>query len=173
MTALPQLVAAFHSLVGLAAVFVAGAAFYAPEAYGIGVASDIKTSSLIEMSIGTAIGAITPPHSPGVVDVQVAQGVESVAAAAAFRYQVPFVRGDTNQDGLLNITDGVFILNYLFVPMTDTSCPDALDINDDNQIGTTDALMLLNYLFLGGPPPLPPFPDPGLDPTPDGPGCDL
>ncbi len=59
MTALPQLVAAFHSLVGLAAVFVAGAAFYAPEAYGIGVAGDIKTASLIEMSIGTAIGAIT------------------------------------------------------------------------------------------------------------------
>ncbi len=59
MTALPQLVAAFHSLVGLAAVFVAGAAFYAPEAYGIGVSGDIKTASLIEMSIGTAIGAIT------------------------------------------------------------------------------------------------------------------
>ena len=59
MTALPQLVAAFHSLVGLAAVFVASAAFYAPEAYGIGVAGDIKTASLIEMSIGTAIGAIT------------------------------------------------------------------------------------------------------------------
>lgn len=59
MTALPQLVAAFHSLVGLAAVFVAGSAFYAPEAYGIGTAGDIHTSSLIEMSIGTAIGAIT------------------------------------------------------------------------------------------------------------------
>jgi NAD(P) transhydrogenase subunit beta len=59
MTALPQLVAAFHSLVGLAAVFVAGAAFYAPEAYGIGTTGDIKTGSLIEMSIGTAIGAIT------------------------------------------------------------------------------------------------------------------
>jgi NAD(P) transhydrogenase subunit beta len=59
MTALPQLVAAFHSLVGLAAVFVAGAAFYAPEAYGIGTVGDIKTGSLIEMSIGTAIGALT------------------------------------------------------------------------------------------------------------------
>jgi NAD(P) transhydrogenase subunit beta len=59
MTALPQLVAAFHSLVGLAAVFVAAAAFYNPEAYGIGTAGDIKTASLIEMGIGTAIGAIT------------------------------------------------------------------------------------------------------------------
>jgi NAD(P) transhydrogenase subunit beta len=59
MTALPQLVAAFHSLVGLAAVFVAGAAFYAPEAYGIGSPGAIHAGSLIEMSIGTAIGAIT------------------------------------------------------------------------------------------------------------------
>ena len=59
MTALPQLVAAFHSLVGLAAVFVAVAAFYNPGAYGIGTAGDIKVASLIEMSIGTAIGAIT------------------------------------------------------------------------------------------------------------------
>lgn len=59
MTALPQLVAAFHSLVGLAAVFVATAALFAPDAYGIGSVGSIKTGSLIEMSIGTAIGAIT------------------------------------------------------------------------------------------------------------------
>lgn len=59
MTALPQLVAAFHSLVGLAAVFVAAAAFFNPEAYGIGIAGDIHTSSLIEMALGLAIGAVT------------------------------------------------------------------------------------------------------------------
>src|SRR3954468_2512765 len=59
MTALPQLVAAFHSLVGLAAVGVAAAAFYAPSSFGLGVAGAIKTASLIEMALGTAIGAIT------------------------------------------------------------------------------------------------------------------
>ena len=59
MTALPQLVAAFHSLVGLAAVFVAAAALYSPASFGIGVPGDIKTASLIEMGLGTAIGAIT------------------------------------------------------------------------------------------------------------------
>jgi NAD(P) transhydrogenase subunit beta len=59
MTALPQLVAAFHSLVGLAAVFVAIAAFYAPEAYGIGTSGNIRVGSLIEMALGVAIGAIT------------------------------------------------------------------------------------------------------------------
>ncbi len=59
MTALPQLVAGFHSLVGLAAVFVAAAAFSNPTAYGIGIPGDIHVGSLIEMSLGTAIGAIT------------------------------------------------------------------------------------------------------------------
>ena len=59
MTALPQLVAAFHSLVGLAAVFVAAAAFTNPAAYGIGVPGAIATGSLVEMSLGTAIGAVT------------------------------------------------------------------------------------------------------------------
>ncbi len=59
MTALPQLVAAFHSLVGLAAVFVAAAALNAPEAFGIGTLGNVHTESLIEMSLGLAIGAIT------------------------------------------------------------------------------------------------------------------
>ena len=59
MTSLPELVAAFHSLVGLAAVCVAAAAFFEPAAYGIGTPGNIGVASLIEMSIGTAIGAIT------------------------------------------------------------------------------------------------------------------
>jgi H+-translocating NAD(P) transhydrogenase subunit beta len=59
MTALPQLVAAFHSLVGLAAVFVATAALLSPESYNIGTPGSIKAASLIEMSLGLAIGAIT------------------------------------------------------------------------------------------------------------------
>ena len=59
MTALPELVAAFHSLVGLAAVLVAAAAYHEPQAYGIGIAGDIPIASLIEMSIGTVIGAVT------------------------------------------------------------------------------------------------------------------
>lgn len=59
MTDLPQLMAAFHSLVGLAAVCVAFAAFGNPEAFGIGTKDDIHLASLIEMSLGLAIGAIT------------------------------------------------------------------------------------------------------------------
>ena len=59
MTALPQLVAAFHSLVGLAAVCVAVAAFHNPQAYNIGTPGSIHLSSLIEMALGVAIGAVT------------------------------------------------------------------------------------------------------------------
>ena len=59
MTAMPELVAAFHSLVGMAAVLVAAAAFYAPEAFGIGAPGAIRVASLVEMSLGAAIGAVT------------------------------------------------------------------------------------------------------------------
>ncbi|HEY8162631.1 MAG TPA: NAD(P)(+) transhydrogenase (Re/Si-specific) subunit beta, partial [Methylocystis sp.] len=59
MTAMPELVAFFHSLVGLAAVLVAGSAFHAPQAFGIGMPGHIEGGSLFEMSLGAAIGAIT------------------------------------------------------------------------------------------------------------------
>ncbi|TCD11391.1 NAD(P)(+) transhydrogenase (Re/Si-specific) subunit beta [Oricola cellulosilytica] len=59
MTAMPQLVAAFHSLVGLAAVLVAAAAIYTPSSFGIGEVGSIHAQALIEMSLGVAIGAIT------------------------------------------------------------------------------------------------------------------
>jgi len=59
MTAMPQLVAAFHSLVGMAAVLVAAGALYAPSAFDIGTVGDIHRASLVEMSLGVAIGAVT------------------------------------------------------------------------------------------------------------------
>src|ERR1700729_3931558 len=59
MTAMPELVAAFHSLVGMAAVLVAAAALYAPNAFDIGTMGHIHGASLVEMSLGLAIGAIT------------------------------------------------------------------------------------------------------------------
>src|SRR5450432_3393845 len=59
MTSMPELVAAFHSLVGMAAVLVAAGAFYAPAAFGIGAPGAIHKASLVEMSLGVAIGAVT------------------------------------------------------------------------------------------------------------------
>src|SRR6202012_4546328 len=59
MTSMPELVAAFHSLVGMAAVLVAAGPFYAPEAFDIGTPGNIHPQSLVEMSLGVAIGALT------------------------------------------------------------------------------------------------------------------
>ena len=73
MAAMPQLVAAFHSLVGMAAVLVAAAAFEAPEAYGIGAPGAIHLASLIEMSLGVIVGAVT--FSGSVVAFAKLQGI--------------------------------------------------------------------------------------------------
>src|SRR6476660_4772297 len=86
MTALPQLVAAFHSLVGLAAVFVAAAAFVSPEAFGIGTPGNIRTQSLVEMGLGTIIGAIT--FTGSIVAFAKLQGLVS-GAPLIFRGQHP------------------------------------------------------------------------------------
>jgi NAD(P) transhydrogenase subunit beta len=77
MTAMPQLVAAFHSLVGLAAVFVAISAYYAPESFHIGEVGHIYTLSLVEMSLGAIIGAIT--FSGSVIAFGKLQGIISGA----------------------------------------------------------------------------------------------
>jgi NAD(P) transhydrogenase subunit beta len=75
MTNLPQLIAAFHSLVGMAAVLVAAAALYSPESFGLGQFGHIRSSSLIEMSLGTIVGAIT--FSGSVIAFAKLQGIMS------------------------------------------------------------------------------------------------
>ena len=86
MTALPQLVAAFHSLVGLAAVSVAAAAFYSPQEFGIGAVGAIAGHSLVEMGLGVAIGAVT--FTGSIVAFAKLQGLVS-GAPLVFRGQHP------------------------------------------------------------------------------------
>lgn len=76
-----------------------------------------------------------------------------------------FHRGDPNDDGAVNITDGIFVLNYLFLGGPAPSCLEAANANDDGSVNITDGIFILNYLFLGGPAP----PDPGPADSPCGP----
>ena len=79
-----------------------------------------------------------------------------------------FRRGDSNASGDLNITDGVFVLNYLFLGGPEPTCQDAADSDDNGQLNITDGVRILNYLFLGGPAPPAPGPDTcGPDPVAD------
>ena len=84
MTAMPELVAGFHSLVGLAAVFVAISAFLKPEAFNLGIVGEIKLASLIEMSLGGAIGAIT--FSGSIIAFLKLRGIMS-GAPITFKFQ--------------------------------------------------------------------------------------
>jgi hypothetical protein len=91
---------------------------------------------------------------------------------------VPFVRGDSNLDGRVDITDAIVTLLYLFGGSPQPhDCRDAMDANDApdergiRALDLTDAIRVLSFLFLGGAPPSPPFPDCGLDGTLTDPYC--
>jgi hypothetical protein len=82
-----------------------------------------------------------------------------------------FVRGDSNGDGLLDISDPQTTLGYLFLGSGGPRCLDACDVNDDGAVDITDAIAALEFLFLGGFPIPPPFDGPGLDRTEDSLEC--
>ncbi len=104
MTAMPELVAGFHSLVGLAAVFVAISAFLRPEAFNLGSIGNIKLASLIEMSIGAAVGAIT--FSGSVIAFLKLQGIMT-GAPITFKGQ-----------HLLNLIIGISIIILIYLLCT-------------------------------------------------------
>ena len=88
-----------------------------------------------------------------------------------------FHRGDPNDDGTANITDGIYILNFLFLGGPPPTCDESADANNDGGVNITDGIYVLNFLFLGGP--APPAPGPpeggpcGEDPDPAGSPGDL
>ncbi len=80
---------------------------------------------------------------------------------------VPFVRGNSNGDGRVDIADGIFIFYYLFRGGRAPTPLDAADVNDDGAVDASDGVYVVNHQFLSGPPPPPPFPLAGIDPTDD------
>jgi hypothetical protein len=87
--------------------------------------------------------------------------IEVFSAAVRFR------RGDANDDGTLNISDGIFVLGFLFGGTTAPGCMESANSNDDLNVDLTDGIYVFNHLFLGGPalpPPGPPGEPCGVDP---------
>ena len=78
-----------------------------------------------------------------------------------------FVRGNAVDDDVLNVTDPIFVLEYLFIGARYEGCVDVLDVDDNGRLNITDPVYLLNFLFAGGNPPPAPFPAVGPDPTED------
>ena len=78
-----------------------------------------------------------------------------------------FVRGDTNDDSVVDLSDALVVLNYLFLQGPEPRCLDAADFSDEGNVSLTSVLSLLNFLFLRGAPPEAPAPNPGFDPTRD------
>ena len=83
----------------------------------------------------------------------------------------PFVRGDQNDDALLNLGDVVITLQYLF-QSGDIQCEKSTDCNDDGRINLADVVYLLEHLYIGGTAPTAPFPFCGTDPTADALECE-
>ena len=114
-------------------------------------------------------------------DIITARGITSLSQFAVAEGAVAplpplpvFLRGDPDGNGAVQLTDGIFLLNFLFLGGDSPGCFDAADADNNGTIQMTDGIYLLNYLFLGGSPPPAPFDGCGPDPAepPDNLGCE-
>lgn len=125
--------------------------------------------------VSTSYVDLFPPA--GDLDYELIPSFQTVTGDSAFcsttlAPYAAFVRGDANGDGGLLVDDPIAILDYLFISATPpTACLDRLDADDNGAVQIGDAVVVLQFLFAGGPAPLPPFPLPGFDPTPDEMSC--
>jgi hypothetical protein len=120
----------------------------------------------VSVLASSRLSAEVPALAPGVYPVTVRNSVGGASGAVDFRVVGAlegFIRGDANLDGIVDLSDAVRILFYLFVS-GELSCADAADSNDDESLDVSDALFILRFLFQRGAAPSAPFPSPGLDP---------
>ena len=88
-----------------------------------------------------------------------------IGGSASLAWGGQFVRGDVNEDGVLDISDAIYALGWLYAGEKDPSCIDAVDVNDDSYVDISDPIYILNYLFQGLAAPPEPFIAPGYDLT--------
>jgi hypothetical protein len=128
--------------------------------------------------LGTELGArdahggcrVTDGDGDGVFGIDVG-AVELAGGAPCVEALLEFARGDCNGDDRVDVSDSVRVFSHLFRAGVEVRCGDACDGNDDAALNVSDGIYLLNYLFLSGPKPPPPFPEAGVDPTPDAVVC--
>ncbi|MBN1443878.1 MAG: CotH kinase family protein, partial [Planctomycetes bacterium] len=104
---------------------------------------------------------------PGSPCIGTGRDQSDMGARAAGSGTTLFVRGDSNESGIVDLSDAVSTLLYLYLGGGRPACLDRSDANDDGVVDISDAVFTLNYLFLGGKQIPPPYPEPGIDPTPD------
>lgn len=99
--------------------------------------------------------------------------LESSRVQIGYLFPIPqfFLRGDVDDNGRVEITDAIRMLNFLFLGGEPPVCKDAGDVTDSGRLDISSPISILNYLFLGGSPPRVPFPNKGIDPTEDSLGC--
>ncbi|MDE0959300.1 MAG: hypothetical protein OSB09_00805 [Planctomycetota bacterium] len=136
------------------------------------VSTDLTSSSQTELRFENDLG--TPPISNVFVIENQSETPVTVDLTIDVVVDGVFLRGDADGNLRLDLADAINNLVYMTSACPDCPiplCPKALDVNDNGMIDLGDAIQLLNFLYLGGPQPAAPFPDPGVDPTPDGLDC--
>ena len=143
--------------------FTDGLSFPDTTVEGFSIAIDGETARVVEI----ALLDTHPDFNPTDFFLSLAE-VQIFAPIPDANPGATFVRGNADGDagGSINITDGVFELNYLFSGGTEPPCFDAADADNSGQINITDPVYILNFLFAGGPDPLAPYPECGTDPGP-------
>jgi hypothetical protein len=144
---------------------------------GLAVTVCAKAATFALLGDNQTISVTAPACASGPAEVKICTNFGCDSDPAGFTYTggggTTFVRGNSNNDAKVDLSDAVAILNFLFGGIPHQApCRDALDTNDSGGVDLSDAIYLLQFLFLGGPDVKPPYPAAGLDPTADGlPGC--
>ncbi len=99
--------------------------------------------------------------------VRLAGVLAGILLGSAATADAAFIRGDTNDDGVVDQADAIYLLQAIYQGGPPPSCWDAADVNDDGNVSLLDPVWILSYLFVAGPPPAAPFPALGSDPTSD------
>jgi len=147
-------------------------------------AFDLPADNVLGAPEGLAANVVTEGFPilvdlcPGdhVIEQRLVLGTLGVEARSIYELRVlspqPFERGDPNEDRAVDLSDGLFVLNFLFSGGQRPGCLRSADVDDNGSIEVTDATSLFNYLFLGGDEPATPFADCGTDSSPDTLTCD-